>query len=117
MPAAKQDFYQILGLRRDATPEDIKRAYFEAAQKLHPDKNTAAGETELFLEVQQAYETLSNPNRRAKYDAVLPPEEKFQLPYQYDLIYSRSSLTHMAEPQMLYVILDLQAPLEARQSP
>ena len=38
--------------------EDIKRAYFEAAQKLHPDKNTAAGETEFFLDVQHAYEVL-----------------------------------------------------------
>ncbi len=117
MAESKQDYYQLLGLRRDATHEDIKRAYFEAAQKLHPDKNTAAGETELFLDVQQAYETLSNPKRRAQYDSVLPPEEKIKLPYQYNLIYSRSSLIHLAEPQMLYVILELEAPLEARHSP
>jgi Ca-activated chloride channel family protein len=113
----KQDYYQLLGLRRDATQEDIKRAYFDAAQKLHPDKNTAVGETEIFLDVQQAYETLSNPKRRAHYDAVLPPEEKLKLPYQHNLIFSRSSLVHMAEPQMLYMILELEAPLEARHSP
>jgi Ca-activated chloride channel homolog len=117
MSSDKQDYYQLLGLRRDATQEDIKRAYFDAAQKLHPDKNTAAGETELFLDVQQAYETLSNPKRRVQYDAVLPPEEKIKLPYQYNLIYSRPNLIHMAEPQLLYVILELEAPLEARQSP
>ena len=47
-------------------------------RNLHPDKNAAAGETELFLEVQQAYEMLSNPKRRTQYDATLPPEEKTQ---------------------------------------
>jgi Ca-activated chloride channel homolog len=118
MSASKQDYYQLLGLKRDATLEDIKRAYFEAAQKLHPDKNTAAGETELFLDVQQAYETLSNSKRRTQYDSVLPlEEEEIKLPYQYNIIYSRSSLVHMAEPQMLYMILELEAPPEARHSP
>jgi Ca-activated chloride channel homolog len=117
MSSGKQDYYQLLGLRRDATQEDVKRAYFEAAQKLHPDRNTAVGETEIFLEVQQAYETLSNPKRRTQYDSVLPAEEKITLPYLHNLIYSRSSLIHVAEPQMLYVILELEAPLEARQSP
>ena len=63
MSPDQQDYYAILGITRDASQEDIKRAYFKAAQKLHPDKNTAAGETELFIGVQQAYEVLSNPKR------------------------------------------------------
>jgi Ca-activated chloride channel homolog len=117
MSSGKPDYYSLLGLKRDANQEDIKRAYFEAAQKLHPDKNTAAGETELFLDVQQAYEVLSNPKRRAQYDAILPPEEKFELPYHYNLICSRPSLRQMDEPQMLYVILELEPTLEARLTP
>ena len=76
MSLHQQDYYALLGIMRDASQEEIKRAYFDAAQKLHPDKNTAAGETELFLGIQQAYEALSNPKRRAQYDATLPPEEK-----------------------------------------
>ncbi|MEW6400504.1 MAG: DnaJ domain-containing protein, partial [Chloroflexota bacterium] len=48
MPQKKSDLYTVLGILRDATQEDIKRAYFEAAQRLHPDKNVAPGETELF---------------------------------------------------------------------
>ena len=117
MSSQKQDYYSILGVHRNASQEDIKRAYFEAAQKLHPDKNTAAGETELFLDVQQAYETLSNPKRRAQYDTTLPAEEKIKLPYEYTIKYSRPNLVNLDEPQMLYVILDLQAPMESRRVP
>src|SRR5689334_8434410 len=112
-----QDYYALLGVGRGASQEEIKRAYFEAAQKLHPDKNTAAGETELFLGVQQAYEVLANPKRRALYDATLPPEQKISLPYNHKIIFSRPNLVHLDEPQMLYFILDLDAPAEARESP
>lgn len=117
MSPERQDYYRILGLPRNASQEDIKRAYFAAAQKLHPDKNTAAGETELFLGAQQAYEVLSNPKRREQYDATLPPEEKIVLPYSHKIYYSRPNLVSMDEPQMLYMILELDAPPEARQSP
>lgn len=117
MAPEQPDYYAILGVRRDASQEEIKRAYFEAAQKLHPDKNTAAGETELFLGAQQAYETLSNPKRRALYDATLPAQKKIFLPYDHKLIYSRNSMVHIDEPQMLYLIMELDAPAEARHSP
>jgi Ca-activated chloride channel homolog len=113
----RQDYYSLLGVARDATPEEIKRAYFEAAQKLHPDKNTAAGETELFLGVQQAYEVLSNPTRRKQYDATLPPEEKLVLPYTHQLLYSRPNLVQLDEAQMIYFILELGAPDSARAAP
>ncbi len=117
MAPEQQDHYTVLGVARDASQEDIKRAYFEAAQKLHPDKNTAAGETELFLGAQQAYEALSNPKRRALYDATLPAQKKTFLPYEHKLIYSRSDMAHLDEPQMLYLIMELEAPAEARHSP
>ncbi len=113
MPAYQQNYYAILGLSRDASPEEIKRAYFDAAQKLHPDKNTAAGETELFLGVQQAYETLSNPDRRKQYDATLPAEvETARLPYRHKVIQSRANMLRLNEPQMQYVILDLEPPAD-----
>ncbi len=113
----KQDYYALLGVTRGASQEELKRAYFNAAQKLHPDKNTAAGETELFLDVQQAYEVLSNPKRRMQYDATLPPEENPALPYTYKVLYSRPNLVRLNEPQMLYLILELETPAAARQSP
>jgi Ca-activated chloride channel family protein len=116
MSPDQQDYYAVLGIARDASQEEIKHAYFRAAQKLHPDKNTAAGETELFIGVQRAYEVLSNPKRRALYDATLPPQEKIESPYQYRIMYSRPNLIHLDEPQMLYLILELDSPLEGRRT-
>ncbi len=113
----KQDYYALLGLNRDASAEQIKRAYFEAAQRFHPDKNTAAGETELFLGVQQAYEVLSNPKRRMQYDATLPPQAAPSLPYTYKILYSRPNLVRLYEPQMIYLILELEVPAAARGAP
>ncbi len=103
----KPDYYAILGVTRKASLDEIKRAYFEAAQRLHPDKNKAFGETEVFLEVQQAYETLANPVRRKKYDATLPPEVLPSLPFKYNVYYSRPNLVRMKEEQMLYVLLEI----------
>jgi len=117
MPFENQDFYSLLGVTRNASQEEIKRAYFRAAQKLHPDKNKAAGETELFMGVQQAYEALSNPKRRAQYDATLPPEQKQIYPYDQHVIYSRPAVFHLEDRQMLYVIIDIETPLEARGAP
>lgn len=107
MASSKRDYYSILGVFRDATQDEIKRAYFDAAQRLHPDKNVAAGETELFLETQQAYEILSNPKRRSLYDATLPPEIKVDVPFNYEFLYSRPSLVKITEPQLLYILLEV----------
>jgi Ca-activated chloride channel family protein len=107
MASSKRDYYAILGVFRDSTQDEIKRAYFDAAQRLHPDKNVAAGETELFLETQQAYEVLSNPKRRNLYDATLPAEIENKSPVNYEFSYSRPSLVKIAEPQLLYVLLEI----------
>ncbi len=107
MPKHQADYYALLGVLRDATPEEIKRAYYEAAQRLHPDKNKAVGETEIFLEVQQAYEVLSNPKRRAQYDALLPKEETIPSLVQHKLQYSRANIVHLNEPQLIYVLLEV----------
>jgi len=103
------NYYTLLGILKDASPEEIKRAYIESAQRLHPDKNQAPGETEIFLEVQQAYETLSNPKRRKAYDATLPKEETDSNPIFHEVLYSRPQLVRMDEPQLVYVLLNLRA--------
>ncbi len=107
MPSRSSDYYAVLGVFRDASQEEIKRAYFEAAQRLHPDKNVAAGETELFLEIQQAYEVLSNPKRRNLYDATLPPEINGNSVLKHEVLFSRPNLVKLGEPQLLYMHLDV----------
>ena len=104
------DFYSLLGVPRNASQREIKQAYFKAAQRLHPDKNKLTGETEIFLEIQQAYETLSNPKRRAEYDVSLPPDEKKDPQIEIKTLYSRTCLKRQDEAQILYVLLELQSP-------
>jgi Ca-activated chloride channel family protein len=111
MAYQKPDYYSLLGVSRNASQEEIKRAYLEAARRLHPDKNVAPGETELFLAIQQAYETLSNPVRRAQYDATLPAEEETTTIVQHKIFFSRPNLVRLNEPQLLYVLLEV-APVE-----
>ena len=106
MYKSQKDYYALLGVLRDASMEEIKRAYYEAAQRLHPDKNKLAGETEIFLEIQQAYEVLSNPKRRSQYDATLPKEDTPSSIIQHKVQYSRPNLVHLNEPQLIYVLLE-----------
>lgn len=63
-----KDFYDILGIPKTATDDDIKRAYRKLALKLHPDKNQAKGADEAFKAVSKAFSTLSDGNQRAAYD-------------------------------------------------
>src|SRR5687768_1214156 len=108
MPSKQPNYYEVLGVLRDASQEEIKRAYYESAQKLHPDKNKAPGETEIFLDIQQAYEVISNPKRRAKYDATLPPDEEVQSPFRYEINFSRRNLVKINEPQLVYALLEVE---------
>jgi curved DNA-binding protein len=63
-----KDYYGILGLRRDASQEDIQKAYRKLARKHHPDVNQEAGAEERFKDIGEAYEVLKDPDKRAKYD-------------------------------------------------
>lgn len=63
-----KDYYKILGVARDADQEEIKRSYRRLARKYHPDVSKEANAEERFKEVQEAYEVLKDPEKRAAYD-------------------------------------------------
>jgi molecular chaperone DnaJ len=67
--ASKRDYYQVLGVARNASEEEIKRAYRELAKKYHPDRNPGDEEAaQKFKEITEAYEVLCDPEKRARYD-------------------------------------------------
>lgn len=66
---AKRDYYEVLGVERNATVEQIKKAYRRCAHKFHPDRNASDPSSEAkFKEAAEAYEVLSDPAKRARYD-------------------------------------------------
>ena len=66
---AKRDYYEVLDVAKNATDEEIKKAYRKKAIQYHPDKNPGDKEAEeKFKEAAEAYEVLSNPDKRSRYD-------------------------------------------------
>ena len=66
---AKRDYYEVLGVSKTATADEMKKAYRKLALKYHPDKNPGDKEAEeKFKEAAEAYDVLSNPDKKARYD-------------------------------------------------
>ena len=63
-----KDYYQVLGVSRGASDDEIKKAYRKLALKYHPDKNKQPGAEERFKEIAEAYEVLSDRDKRAAFD-------------------------------------------------
>ena len=68
MATTERDFYVILGVERNATDAQIKAAFRKAAQKWHPDVNSDPEAQERFKEINEAYQVLSDPEKRSRYD-------------------------------------------------
>ena len=65
-----KDFYKTLGVTKEATYDEIAKAYRKLARKYHPDLNHAADAAEKFKDISEAYDVLSNEEQRRKYDAI-----------------------------------------------
>ena len=79
--AKKKDYYKIMELSRDATPEDIRKAYKKLAPKYHPDRNSESEESKKiaeikFKEVSEAYQVLSDPKKKQMFDNGIDPNDQ-----------------------------------------
>ncbi|WP_299026160.1 DnaJ domain-containing protein [uncultured Thermanaerothrix sp.] len=107
MGTGAAEYYNLLKVPLDATAEEIRAAYFAATRTYHPDVNPSPEVRQMFIRVQEAYEVLSNPQRRATYDASIPSDQRQLPPIAIDWLLSRRVLPRLTEPQLVYVLLDL----------
>jgi Ca-activated chloride channel family protein len=101
------NYYELLGLPPDASQDEIRRAYRQLVLRLHPDKNANKGETDLFIDIQKAYEFLSDPKNKTDYDQHITPDSEVQSPLSVKTFYSQSSLVRLPESQLIYILLEL----------
>ncbi|EQD27756.1 chaperone DnaJ domain protein, partial [mine drainage metagenome] len=69
-----KDYYDILGIKKEASPDEIKKAYRALAMQFHPDKNKSNDAGEKFKEINEAYAVLSDPEKRRQYDTYGPEQ-------------------------------------------
>src|SRR5437899_10665774 len=77
MPVEYKDYYKTLGVPKNASTDDIKKAYRKLARQYHPDVNKKPDAEKKFKEINEAHEGLSAPEKRKRYDTVGPDWEQF----------------------------------------
>jgi molecular chaperone DnaJ len=85
MATQKRDYYDVLGVSRNCSAEEIKRSFRKLAHKYHPDKNSDKSAAERFKEINEAYEVLSDPERRESYDRFGHAGETFGQGFDSDI--------------------------------
>jgi len=104
--SSRTNLYERLGIMDHASPNEIQKAYHEAALRLHPDVNVEVGATELFLDVKEAYEILSDQNRRTAYDQNIPQSQTPSHPVRVNIEYSRQAIQNTTEQQLIYAYIE-----------
>ncbi|MHC1785061.1 MAG: DnaJ domain-containing protein [Anaerolineaceae bacterium] len=101
------DYYNLLGLPRNASAEEIRKAFFEAARRFHPDANPDPRAQEKFIEIQKAYDTLTDPQQRSAYSDKLP-DSADNSSINLHFMHSREILQMFAEDQLFYSLIRLE---------
>ena len=106
-----KDYYEIMGVKREATQDEIKRAYRKLARKYHPDVSKASDAEDRFKEVGEAYEVLKDPEKRTAYDQLgsnWQQGQDFQPPPGWqDALSSAAAVTHKPIQHILVVSLKI----------
>jgi Ca-activated chloride channel family protein len=110
----KTDFYRRLNIDTGASENAIKKAYRMAARKAHPDVNKNEGATQLFLDIQEAYKILSDPDMKGAYDDGREPDDTISFIHT-TIEYSQSALLRLEESQVIYTLIDIVASQEEKQ--
>jgi Ca-activated chloride channel family protein len=101
------DYYAVLGLPYNATSEEIRSAYFHLARSMHPDVNPQPTAQETFLAIQQAYDVLSNPQKKAAFDSLLPEALRQGPAITISARLSQPVLACNEEPQLFYALVEM----------
>ena len=109
----KTDFYRRLNIDTGASEKAIRKAYRLAARKAHPDVNKNQGATQLFLDIQEAYEVLTNPTHKETYDSGRSPGQAIPN-ILTNIEYSQTDLLRLEEPQVIYALVDILTTEEER---
>lgn len=108
--------YEILEISNEATAEEIRLAYFERARKYHPDTNAGEQAREWFFQIQEAYETLSDPKKRKDYDESIRGRKNLKDTVGISIKYSTNAIPEMEEPQVVYAMIELNSLVELERS-
>lgn len=89
----EEDYYKLLGLSKDASEKEIKKAFRKLAIKYHPDKNNDPDAREKFEKIANAYDVLSDPEKRRQYDqfGTAGQEQQFHKPFDFDAFFGQGS--------------------------
>jgi curved DNA-binding protein CbpA len=108
------DYYEILGVAKNATTEEIKKAFRELAKKYHPDLNHELMAEYFFKRINEAYEVLSNPQKRADYDARQTSHPRTQATYKPDRPVQSTTVKQNYYDPLVQILLQKDAPGWAR---
>lgn len=98
------DLYSVLGVSPTASEDDLRQAYRVSARRFHPDVNKSPGASEIFKQINAAYEVLADKHQRDEYDVRYRERVDAGSNISLQMYYSRQTLKPLSEPQLLYVL-------------